>query len=79
MHKFNDWVAYSEILHRLREWGHFEILDALDERKLTIEEVAKLAKLIIGSNPSDVTTVITFFFFISSFYDLFLIIDCPFL
>jgi len=67
VHKLNDWIAYPEILHRLREWGHFDILDALDERKLTIEEVATLAELIMGSSPSDITSVLLLLCFPSHF------------
>ena len=58
VNKFNPWLTYGLPLHRCREMGfHDKLLDLLDERKLTLDEVAQFARLLlIGESSSSVTT-----------------------
>eukprot|EP00933_Yihiella_yeosuensis_P064299 TRINITY_DN6764_c0_g2_i2.p1 TRINITY_DN6764_c0_g2~~TRINITY_DN6764_c0_g2_i2.p1 ORF type:complete len:389 (-),score=53.99 TRINITY_DN6764_c0_g2_i2:1361-2527(-) len=43
----NDWFAYTPLIHRLRECGTREkIFDVLDERPLSIVEIAKFLELL---------------------------------
>jgi hypothetical protein len=51
VHAFNPWLTYSLSLHRCRETGlayhpTFRVLDWLDERPLTREEIVKVIKLL---------------------------------
>lgn len=44
----NDWFVYSWALHHVRQRGTFcKVLDLLDERKLTVSEVAFVAQLLL--------------------------------
>lgn len=46
--KGNGWVAYSPLLHRIREGGTFmKLFDFLDERRLTPVEVSLVAQLLL--------------------------------
>ena len=45
----NGWLTYSAALHRLREWGcDAKVFDVLDEKKLSLPEMASLVELILG-------------------------------
>jgi hypothetical protein len=49
----NDWFAYTPLLHRIREAGTLcKVLDVIDERQLTPQEVRHLAELLSGSTQS---------------------------
>ena len=51
MHKFNPWLSYGLALHRCRELGfHDPLLDLLDERKLTKDELSRFAQLLLGGS-----------------------------
>mmetsp|Transcript_137972 Transcript_137972/g.349565 ORF Transcript_137972/g.349565 Transcript_137972/m.349565 type:complete len:399 (+) Transcript_137972:66-1262(+) len=46
----NDWFAYTPVLHRIREAGTLsKMLDAIDERPLSVLEVQQFAELLCGS------------------------------
>merc|ERR1712050_588250 len=46
----NDWFAYTPLLHRIREAGTLaKILDAIDERPLSVLEMQQLAELLCCS------------------------------
>jgi len=50
----NGWLTYSAALHRLREWGcDAKVFDVLDEKKLSIPEMASLVELILGPKAED--------------------------
>ena len=51
-HKVNPWLTYGEPIQRLREFGIvIKELDLLDERKLSLDEVRRVAKIMYV--PSD--------------------------
>ena len=60
INKYNPWLTYGLPLHRCREMGfHDKLLDMLDERKLTLDEVSQFARLLLvgeSSSPSVPTT-----------------------
>merc|ERR1719271_1075295 len=44
----NSWLAYSPLLHKIREGGNFvKLLDLLDERRLTPTEVSVFVQLLL--------------------------------
>jgi hypothetical protein len=44
----NSWLAYSPLLHKIREGGNFvKLLDMLDERRLTPTEVSVFVQLLL--------------------------------
>jgi Mg-chelatase subunit ChlD len=48
---YNKWLNYTLPLHRLREMGFYDnILDLLDEKKLSKDEVIQFCKLLFGPN-----------------------------
>jgi len=50
VHEHNPWINYTLPLHRLREMGyHDQILDLLDRRPLTKEELYDFSVLLFGS------------------------------
>jgi Mg-chelatase subunit ChlD len=50
VHTMNPWLTYSLPLHRMREMGfHHSILDLLDERKLSRDEVRDVLRILFGS------------------------------
>jgi hypothetical protein len=50
----NKWMTYGLPIHRLREFGiHIKEFDLLDEKKLTLDGVMKVAKLIYGEKASE--------------------------
>ncbi|KAL7527561.1 hypothetical protein ACHAXR_002014, partial [Thalassiosira sp. AJA248-18] len=52
---YNPWLTYSIGLHRLREAGLApDVLDDLDERPLTLDEIHQLCKLLFGGEDGDV-------------------------
>ena len=47
----NPWLTYSLVLHRCREMGFsHRLLDLLDERQLTVEEMLSFVRLLLGGN-----------------------------
>lgn len=53
IYKFNPWVTYGLPLHRCREMGfHHRVLDLLDERTLTLDEVLVLLRLLFDKQLS---------------------------
>ncbi len=49
IHKRNPWLTYSNILHRMREFGvSLQEFDSLDERKLSLEMMRKVCMVIYG-------------------------------
>jgi hypothetical protein len=52
--KFNPWLSYGEVLHRVREFGCApKVFDFLDERPLHVGEAAEVVKLICGDIAAD--------------------------
>lgn len=48
---YNPWLTYGLPLHRCREMGfHHRLLDLLDERKLTLDEVCDFLRLLFGNS-----------------------------
>lgn len=45
----NPWLNYGMVLHRYREMAYNPILDAIDERKLEVEEVWQLCSLLFNT------------------------------
>lgn len=58
VNKYNPWLTYGLPLHRCREMGfHDKLLDMMDERKLTLDEVSQFIRLLLGeASPSAGTT-----------------------
>jgi hypothetical protein len=51
VHGYNPWLAYGLPLHRCREMGfHHRLLDLLDERKFTLDEVCDFLRLLFGNS-----------------------------
>jgi hypothetical protein len=51
VHQANPWLNYSEPLHRLREFGiSAKELDLLDEKLLSLENVATVCSMIFGGS-----------------------------
>lgn len=55
VHQLNPWLTYGLPLHRCREAGfRHKIFDLLDERKLTLDEVAAFCRLLFFSGETTV-------------------------
>ena len=51
VNQYNPWLTYGLPLHRCREMGfHHRLLDLLDERKLTLDEVSDFIQLLFGES-----------------------------
>jgi len=49
VYEHNPWLTYCLLLHRVREMGHYHpLLDLLDERPLTPEEIRDFCRLLYG-------------------------------
>ena len=52
--QYNPWLNYATPLHRCRELGmaqdHARVLDLLDERPLTVDEVVQVCRVLFGTN-----------------------------
>jgi len=49
IYQHNPWITYGLSLHRCREMGfHNRLLDLLDERSLTLDEVVEFLRLVFG-------------------------------
>lgn len=49
IHKVNPWLIYSDVLHRMREFGvSLKEFDVLDESKLSYEQLRKVCMLVYG-------------------------------
>jgi hypothetical protein len=47
IYEFNDWLVYTEPLHRLREWGvNLKELDLIDEARLSPEQMRVVCGLL---------------------------------
>ncbi len=54
IYQHNPWMNYAMPLHRLREMGfHNHVLDTIDERPLTLEEVRDYCMLLFEVNQCD--------------------------
>lgn len=50
----NSWLAYSPLLHKIREGGNFiKLLDLLDERRLTPTEVSVMVQLLLRNEQDE--------------------------
>ena len=57
VNKYNPWLTYGLPLHRCREMGyHDKLLDMLDERKLTLDEVSQFVRMLLVDSSSSPTT-----------------------
>merc|ERR1712176_519894 len=53
VYKYNPWLNYALIFHRIREMGQTnELFDLLDERPFTSEEIRKFCTLLFFGNNS---------------------------
>jgi hypothetical protein len=51
VHGYNPWLVYGLPLHRCREMGfHHRLLDLLDERKFTLDEICDFLRLLFGNS-----------------------------
>ena len=54
VNSYNSWLNYALPLHRVREMGfNHRLLDLLDERKFTLDEVAAFVRLLFGDECFD--------------------------
>jgi hypothetical protein len=54
VHALNEWLNYGLPLHRMREMGFYHrVLDLMDERKLTKDELGDFCRLLFGQGKMD--------------------------